>query len=266
MTSFIAKKVTSKILKEHAGNQQGASDPYFEYVAATDMNGNTTGKTVKRKRAVPPGLTKTEEKVLKKVTRRAYRLDNAFNFCGIKVGWGAIFGLIPVIGDFADTLLALMVLRTIQAAQVPKALSSKMMFNIIIDFVIGLVPLLGDFGDALWRANTKNAALLYEHLEARGAERLRRGERPDGSENNSRHASPARGQGIVSQQPHRGETMEMRETHSSRGTRPGNVQQPQQARTKEGHVDRYNPTAGSRDRREVDLENGDSSYGRSGRR
>ena len=60
------------------------------------MNGNSTGKTIKRKRPVPPGLNKQEEKILKKVTRRAYRLDNCFNFCGIKVGWSAIFGIIPV--------------------------------------------------------------------------------------------------------------------------------------------------------------------------
>ena len=29
-----------------------------------DMNGNTTGMATKRKRAIPPGLTKKEEKVL----------------------------------------------------------------------------------------------------------------------------------------------------------------------------------------------------------
>ncbi len=59
------------------------------------MNGEKSGKTVKRKRPVPPGLTKQEEKVLKKVTRRAHRLDQCLNICGIKVGWGAVIGIVP---------------------------------------------------------------------------------------------------------------------------------------------------------------------------
>lgn len=60
------------------------------------MNGNPTrGKPKKQKKATPPGLTKKEEKVLKKVTRRAYRLDNCINFCGIRIGWSVIAGIIP---------------------------------------------------------------------------------------------------------------------------------------------------------------------------
>jgi Domain of unknown function (DUF4112) len=45
--------------------------------------------------------------------------------------------------------------------------SPRMMFNIILDFFIGLVPVLGDLGDALFKANTRNAVLLYEMLEKR---------------------------------------------------------------------------------------------------
>jgi hypothetical protein len=56
--------------------------------------------------------------------------------------------------------------------------SSRMMFNIIFDFFIGLVPFLGDLGDALFKANTRNAALLYEMLEKRARrERARSGGR-----------------------------------------------------------------------------------------
>jgi hypothetical protein len=105
MAGFVTKKVAKHVLQENAENRFGTDDPYFEHVAAVDMNGRATGKYEKRKRAIPPGLTKQEEKVLKKVTRRAYRLDNCMNFCGIRVGWSTIIGLIPAAGDIIDALM-----------------------------------------------------------------------------------------------------------------------------------------------------------------
>lgn len=52
--------------------------------------------TKKRKRALPPGLTPAEEKVLTKAKRRAYRVDLALgSFLGIRFGWGSVIGLIP---------------------------------------------------------------------------------------------------------------------------------------------------------------------------
>ena len=68
--------------------------------------------------------------------------------------------------------MALMVFRTCTQAELPAALKSRMIFNIILDFAIGLVPVLGDIGDAFFRCNTKNAALLYNHLRARGRARI----------------------------------------------------------------------------------------------
>ena len=71
-------------------------DPYFENVPATDINGNPTGKTKKRRRPPPDGLSPNDAKVLTKVKRRAYKLDNSlFNFCGIRFGWSSVVGLVP---------------------------------------------------------------------------------------------------------------------------------------------------------------------------
>lgn len=68
-----------------------------------------------------------------------------------------------------------MVLRTCQQVEggLPKDVNAKMMFNIIVDFGIGLVPFLGDIADALFRANTKNAIVLEEHLRKKGAKLLK---------------------------------------------------------------------------------------------
>lgn len=54
----------------------------------------------------------------------------------------------------------------------PAGLKAQMMFNIIIDFVIGLVPFFGDIADAAFRANTRNAMVLEEHLRRKGKKNL----------------------------------------------------------------------------------------------
>ena len=56
------------------------------------------------------------------------------------------------------------------------------MLNILIDFGIGLIPILGDIGDAFFRCNTRNAALLYNHLKVRGKTRLEGSEKSIGGD------------------------------------------------------------------------------------
>lgn len=69
----------------------------------------------------------------------------------------------------------MMVLRTCQQVEggLPKDVQAKMMFNIIVDFGVGLVPFLGDIVDALFRANTKNAVVLENHLREKGLRNLK---------------------------------------------------------------------------------------------
>lgn len=79
------------------------------------------------------------------------------------------------IGDVIDAFMAMMVLRTCQQIEggLPNDVKAKMMFNIIVDFGIGLVPFLGDIADALFRANTKNAVVLENHLREKGLRNLK---------------------------------------------------------------------------------------------
>lgn len=183
MTSLAAKFVARKIFAETPlGKNNAASgpaeDPYFETVPATRLGFKTTKK---RKRALPPGLTSQEEKILNKAKRRAYRLDLClFSLCGLRFGWSSVIGLVPAIGDVADMLLALMVFRTCCQVEPPLKTStkSKMQMNIIIDFVIGLVPFIGDLADAAYKCNTKNVVLLEEELRERGKKRLRQSGQP----------------------------------------------------------------------------------------
>lgn len=71
--------------------------------------------------------------------------------------------------------MALMVLRTCGQVEggLPASVRSKMVFNIILDFVVGLVPFIGDLADAVFRANTRNAIELETYLREKGAKNLK---------------------------------------------------------------------------------------------
>ena len=84
-----------------------------------------------------------------------------------------MIAILPVIGDFGDLVLALMVVRTASAANLPHSVLLHMIINVIFDFVIGLVPLLGDVIDMAYKANTRNAVLLENHLRERGRKNLK---------------------------------------------------------------------------------------------
>lgn len=150
-----------------------AQDPYFETVPATRLGFKTKKKLP---RALPPGLNEKEAAALTKAKRRAYRMDLSLGtFLGIKMGWSAVIGLIPGIGDVLDMLLCLMVYRTICSVepQLDSGLKMKMKFNIVIDFLIGIIPFVGDIADAAYKCNTKNVILLEEELRKRGKKRLK---------------------------------------------------------------------------------------------
>lgn len=69
-----------------------------------------------------------------------------------------------------DLLLALMVVKTCSRIDggLPRPLYSRMVSNVIFDFVIGLIPFLGDVADALYKCNTRNVVLLERHLREKG--------------------------------------------------------------------------------------------------
>jgi hypothetical protein len=72
-------------------------DPYFETVPATRLDGRPSKKSKKRRKALPPGISEHDGKVLTKVKRRAYRLDmSLFNCCGIRFGYSSVIGIFPL--------------------------------------------------------------------------------------------------------------------------------------------------------------------------
>ncbi|KND92601.1 putative membrane protein [Tolypocladium ophioglossoides CBS 100239] len=181
MTSYIAKIVSKKILGEKLENKFGKEDPYFEQVPATRLDGWPTGKFKKRKKALPPGITEHDGQVLTKVKRRAHRLDLALcSFLGIRFGWSSVIALVPAIGDALDAFMAMMVFKTCCQIEggLPNSLKLQMLFNIAFDFAVGLVPFVGDLADAMFKANTRNALILEQHLREKGKKELRKSGQP----------------------------------------------------------------------------------------
>ena len=139
-------------------------DPYFALVE----DPRKPGKMKKVKKQIPAYIPEHDAMVLAKVRRRAYRLDMClFNFLGIRFGWEAVIGIIPMVGDVIGVMMALAVFRTCCSVEggVSQSVKMRMMLNIAADFVVGLVPFLGDLADAAFKCNTRNLRLLEETLD-----------------------------------------------------------------------------------------------------
>ncbi|KAG8777567.1 hypothetical protein FRC12_000310 [Ceratobasidium sp. 428] len=167
MTSAIAKKAGLKVFEKHLANYTPTDPLYEEY---TDER----GRKQRRKRDLPPGLSKRDAAILKKVKSRAHYLDKGFSVCGLRFGWTFIIGIIPMAGDVADASLNyFLVVRKAKQAEIPGWLLRKMLANNAVSAGVGFIPLVGDVILASYKANSRNAALLEEFLRIRGEEFLK---------------------------------------------------------------------------------------------
>ncbi|KAF9256669.1 hypothetical protein L218DRAFT_846890, partial [Marasmius fiardii PR-910] len=133
--------------------------------------------------AIPPGLSEQDAKILKSVQQRAHYLDKGFSICGLRFGWSFIIGIIPGAGDIVDaTLNYVLVVRKAKQADIPPWLLSRMLLNNAVSAGVGLVPLVGDIVLAMYKANSRNAALLEEFLRVRGEEFLQWEEEGQGAQ------------------------------------------------------------------------------------
>ncbi|KAH7921712.1 hypothetical protein BV22DRAFT_1038312 [Leucogyrophana mollusca] len=165
MSSYLQKAGT-KLFEQHL-EQYSPADPLYEYY--TDER----GRQKRKKRDTPPGLSARDAKILKSVQRRAHYLDKGFTICGFRFGWTFIIGIIPAAGDVADVgLNYFLVVRKARQAELPGWLVRRMLINNAVSALSGLIPVAGDVVLALYKANSRNAALLEEFLRIRGEEFL----------------------------------------------------------------------------------------------
>jgi hypothetical protein len=83
-----------------------------------------------------------------------------------RVGLDPLFGLVPGLGDIAGALVAVFALHVARRLGAPAELQLHMLINIALDAVIGTVPVIGDLFDFVYKAQTRNLALIDGWLGA----------------------------------------------------------------------------------------------------
>ncbi|SFS54518.1 protein of unknown function [Sulfitobacter marinus] len=116
-------------------------------------------------------LHSTTEKDLDRLQGLARSMDYAFRIplLGIRLGWDSLLGLVPGIGDALALAPAGYIMKESHRMGASAAVLRRMGANVGIDLAIGAIPLVGDLFDIGWKANTRNVALLRDHLNHRSS-------------------------------------------------------------------------------------------------
>jgi hypothetical protein len=81
------------------------------------------------------------------------------------VGFDAVIGLIPGVGDVITTVTSLYIVHQARQLGAPTHLILRMLGNIAIDGLAGSIPFVGDVFDTFYRSNRRNMDLLRRHLD-----------------------------------------------------------------------------------------------------
>ena len=116
-------------------------------------------------------VQKQQQDTLARLDRFSYWTDSNFRvpFTQFRFGLSPLIGLVPVLGDFIGLVLSLYVLYEARKVKASRGVQLRMIRNMLVEFVGGLLPIIGDAFDAIFKANTRNTALLrswlHEQLE-----------------------------------------------------------------------------------------------------
>lgn len=106
-----------------------------------------------------------------RLDRLSRQLDTVFRIPGtrIRIGYDAIAGLVPGIGDAAAALPAAWIILESHRMGLPPRKLIRQGVNVGLDTVIGSIPLLGSIFDIGFRANLRNVEILRRHLNVGAA-------------------------------------------------------------------------------------------------
>lgn len=129
-----------------------------------------------RRRGLLASMKASDQQRLQRLERYAELLDESIRIpiIGYRIGYDALIGLIPGIGDAAGLLAGAYVILEAARFNLPRSTLLRMIANVVIETLIGTIPIIGDVFDATYKANLRNLRLLHERLEA--PERLHRPE------------------------------------------------------------------------------------------
>ena len=104
-----------------------------------------------------------------RVERLARLLDSEFRVpgTGLRFGLDGLLGLLPGVGDTATLLMALYLVAEARRLGASFAPVLRMLFNVVLDWLVGLIPFVGDIFDFGFKCNRRNVDLLRRDLRRR---------------------------------------------------------------------------------------------------
>ncbi len=108
-----------------------------------------------------------DEQLRRRLVRIARLMDSSIRIpvIGKRIGWDAVIGLVPGVGDAAGALISAYIVLAAAKLGAPGGVLLRMSGNVVLEMLVGAVPLLGDLFDMMFRANERNVALLEKHLQ-----------------------------------------------------------------------------------------------------
>jgi len=90
-------------------------------------------------------------------------LDSKFKLGKYSFGLDPLLDFIPGLGTVISFLLSLYIVWVGIQMKVPQKEIRRMIFNVVVDFILGLIPIIGYVGDFFYKANIRNVAILERY-------------------------------------------------------------------------------------------------------
>jgi hypothetical protein len=98
------------------------------------------------------------------IDRIAWLMDRSIPIGPWRIGLDGIAGLVPGIGDYLGAIVSAVIVLRASMLGIPKGAVARMVTNVLVDSLLGAIPIVGDAFDFVFKANTKNLAILEESL------------------------------------------------------------------------------------------------------
>jgi hypothetical protein len=105
--------------------------------------------------------------VRRRIEAMEHLLERSFTIPGINrpVGFDAIAGLVPVLGDVVAAALGAYIVWEANNLGLPKWKLWRMAGNVAFDTALGAIPVAGDLFDFMFRSNSRNLRIVLRHLD-----------------------------------------------------------------------------------------------------
>lgn len=102
---------------------------------------------------------------VERARRWARALDAAIRIpvIDVRLGFDAVFGLVPGVGDALSAFLGAYPVLIAVRHRLPRFLVLRLLGNIALDALVGAIPLLGDLFDIGFKSNLRNHELLERY-------------------------------------------------------------------------------------------------------